>query len=114
MSRFYSLQKTWMAFLFSIDISSIQSKVRQKKKKRTGNLENNHVLTLDAPLPSKEIVITSSQNKIQVIDIISKCNVDMLAANHFKNGFVDTCSETTPTQVQEGVVVSRNNFKKLS
>ena len=77
------------------------------RKKRAGNLANNDVLTLDAPLPSREIVMNSSQNKIQGIDIISKYIVDMLTANHFKNRFVDTCSETTSTQVQEGVVVSR-------
>ena len=95
MSRFYSLQKTWMSFLFSIYISSIQSKVLREQ--RTGNLANNHVYTLDAHLPSREIVMTSSQNKIQVTDIISKHIVDMLAANYFKNRFVVTCSETTPT-----------------
>ena len=82
-----------------------------RRKKRTGNLANNHILTLDTPLPSREIVMTSSQNKIQVVDIISKYIVDMLAANHFKNRFVVTCSETIPTQVQEGVVISRNDLK---
>ena len=80
------------------------------RKKRTGNLANNHVLALDAPLPSREIVMTSSQNKVQEIDIISKYTVDMLAANQFKNRFVVTCSETTPTLVR-GVVVSRNDLK---
>ena len=55
--------------------------------------------------------MTSSQNKIQVIDIISKYNVDMLPADHFKNRFVVTCSETMPTQMQEGVVISRNDLK---
>ena len=98
MSRFYSLQKTWMSFLFSIYISSIQSKVLREQ--RTGNLANNHVYTLDAHLPSREIVMTSSQNKIQVTDIISKHIVDMLAANYFKNRFVVTCSETTPTPLK--------------
>ena len=80
------------------------------RKKRTGNLANNHVLALDAPLSSREIVMTSSQNKVQEIDIISKYTVDMLAANQFKNRFVVTCSETTPTLVR-GVVVSRNDLK---
>ena len=70
-------------------------------EQRRGNLANNYVFTLDAPLPSTEIVMTSSQNKIQVIDIIFKYIVDMLSANHFKNRFVVTCSETTPIQVQE-------------
>ena len=55
--------------------------------------------------------MTSSQNKIQVIDIISKYNVDMLPADHFKNRLVVTCSETMPTQMQEGVVISRNDLK---
>ena len=81
------------------------------REQRTGNLANNHALTLDVPLTSREIVMTSSQNKIQVTDIISKYIVDMLAANHFKNRFVVTCSETTPTQVREGVVISRNDLK---
>ena len=81
------------------------------REQRTGNLANNHVLTLDVPLPWREIVMTSSQNKIQVIDIISKYNVDMLPADHFKNRFVVTCSETMPTQMQEGVVISRNDLK---
>ena len=55
--------------------------------------------------------MTSSQNKIQVIDIISKYNADMLPADHFKNRFVVTCSETMPTLMQEGVVISRNDLK---
>ena len=81
------------------------------REQRTGNLANNHVLTLDVPLPSREIVMTSSQNTIQVIEVISKYTIDMMTANHFKNRFVVTCSETTPTQVQQGVVASRNDLK---
>ena len=50
------------------------------REERTGNLPNNHALTLNASLPSKEIVMTSSQNKSQVIDIISKYIVDMSCA----------------------------------
>ena len=52
--------------------------------------------------------MTSSQNKIHVIDITSEYTVDMLAVNHFTND-VFTCSEPTPTQLQEGVVVSKKN-----
>ena len=110
MSSFYSLQKTWMSFLFSIDISSIQSKVLREQ--RTGNLANNHVYTLDAPLPSREIVMTSSQNKIQVTDIIFRHIVDMLAANHFKNRFVVTCSGTTPTHLKSSHEESDVNIVK--
>ena len=55
--------------------------------------------------------MTSSQNTIQVIEVISKYTVDMMTANHFKNRFVVICSEITPTQVQQGVVASRNDLK---
>ena len=83
-------------------------------EERMGNLANNHVLTLDVPsLPSNKIDMTSTQNKMQAIDVIFKYIVVMLAAKHFKNKFVVTCScsETTPTQVQEGVAVSKNDLK---
>ena len=53
------------------------------REQRMGNLANNHVLSVDASLPSREIVMTSSQNKIKMIDIISKYIVDMLAANNW-------------------------------
>lgn len=71
---------------------------------RTGNLANNHFLSLDAPPPSREIVMTSSQNKTQAIDIISKYIIDILAVNHCRNRLVVTCSEATPLQVQERMV----------
>ena len=80
------------------------------REERTGNLANNHVLT-GGSLTIREIVMASSQNNIQMIDMISKYIVNMLAANHFKNRFVVTCSETTPTKVKEGGVVSRNDSK---
>ena len=48
-----------------------------------------------------------------MIDILSKYVVNMLAANHFKSRFVATCSETITTQVQEGMVVSRNDLKSF-
>ena len=52
---------------------------------------------LEAPLSSIETIMTSSQNNNQVIDMICQYIVNMLAGNHFKNRFVVTYSETTPT-----------------
>lgn len=83
------------------------------REQRTGNISNNHILNLDAPLPTREIIMTSSQNKIQVIDIVSKYIIELLSINHFLKKFVVTFSEPTPIQVVRGVVEPRDDLKSF-
>jgi len=57
--------------------------------------------------------MTSSQNKIQVIDIVSKYIIELLSINHFLKKFVVTFSEPTPIQVVRGVVEPRDDLKSF-
>ncbi|XP_066927982.1 uncharacterized protein [Clytia hemisphaerica] len=81
------------------------------RDQRTGNISHNHILSLDSPLPTREIVMKSSKNKIQVIDIVSKYIIEMLTIHRFSKRFVVTCSEATPIQVENGVITTRDDLK---
>ena len=87
---------------------SIKGATRQQRK---GNLSNNHILSIDAPLPTREVVMTSSRNKVQIIDIVSQYIVEMLSINRFKKKFVVTFSEPTPIQVEDGIITPRKDLE---
>ena len=81
------------------------------REQRTGNITNNHILTLDSPLQAREIMMKSSKNKTQVIDIVSKFIIHLLSINRFTKRFVVTFPEPTPIQVEDGVTISRDDLK---
>ena len=77
---------------------------------KTTNLSNTRILSLNAPLPSREVIMTSSTNKTQLIHVILQYLVDMLSVNHYRSRFVLTFSETTPIQIQNGEVLLRDDI----
>ena len=86
-----------MSILSLIDISNIQSKLY--------SIINNWklcTLSLDATLPSREVIMTPSIIKTQLPYIVSQYLVDMLSINYHRSKFIVTFSETTPMQIQNG------------
>ena len=77
------------------------------RAQRTGSIANNHVLSLDTPLPTRENTMTSTRNKVQVIDIISQYIIEKLTGTNYQSKFVVTFSEEIPIQVQNGVASPR-------
>ena len=70
-----------------------------------------HTLSLHTPLPSQKVVLTVSENKVQLIallcqHIISHCH--MLPTSH---RLVVTSQDPTPFEVNQGVILQRHDMR---
>ena len=81
------------------------------REKRARNISNNHLLTIHSPLPSREIIMTSSKNKIRLIDIVAQYITQTLSVYHCRKKFVVTFSEPQPVQVEECFIMPREDLK---
>ena len=81
----------------------------QTRLSRAGGLQNvkQHVLSLSTPLPPQKTVLDVTENKVQLIEILSRFLID----NHSKlptvHKLVLTSSNPNPVEVYNGVVIHR-------
>ena len=86
---------------------SIKSDTRRE---RIGAFMKDHKLSLNTPLPPKEATMTSSKNKIQIIELINK---ELLSAAISLRSCTKliTSMDPTPTQVHLGLQTQRVDLK---
>ena len=82
----------------------------QTRKQRIGNVANKCIFSLQTPLQTREATLSSSDNKVQIVDLISTFLIEKFKLTCFSNRFVVTFSEFTPVQVQLGVVIPRSDL----
>ena len=59
---------------------------------------------------NQRATLSSSDNKVQIVDLISTFLIEKFKLTCFSNRFVVTFSEFTPVQVQLGVVIPRSDL----
>ena len=74
-----------------------------------------HKLTAETPLPSQQVVLTLSQNKVQLVDMICEQLVTLATAvqhdyKDYNHKLVVTGSIPAPLEVDEGIVIRRHNM----
>ena len=72
-----------------------------------------HKLSLQTPLPPQKVVLTVTENKIQLIDIICEQLVEIYQAEHVQDAhrLVITGKKVVPVEVFKGIAINRNDFK---
>ena len=58
-----------------------------KRDPRTGSIASNHVLSLSTPILKIEDTMVSTENKVQIIDIISNHLIEKLEKISYRNIF---------------------------
>ena len=85
---------------------SIKSDTRQK---RIGQIRRSYTLTLNGPLPPKEVCLASNETKECLIELISE-EVIAAAAKCESINVLVTSKSDTPTQSTNGVTLSRDDM----
>ena len=67
---------------------------------------------MSTPLPSKEVTLTSSANKIQLIDLISRYLIEKLEYVTFPRRFIVTFSDPMPIQVEGGIATPGDDLRR--
>ena len=72
-----------------------------------------HKLSLQTPLPPQKVVLTVTENKIQLIDIICDQLVEIYQAEHVQDAhrLVRTGKKVVPVEVFKGIAINRNDLK---
>ena len=72
-----------------------------------------HKLTLQTPLPPQKVVLTVTENKIQLLDIICQQLVEIYQAEHVQDAhrLVITGKKVVPVEVFKGIAIYRDDLK---
>ena len=77
-----------------------------ERKTRVGSMCTRHTLSLSSPLPSRETVLKSIHNKVQLIDILTEY---LLANAASKHRLFVTASADIPEEVILGICQKRSD-----
>ena len=81
------------------------------RKERVGNRVHRHQFSICTPLPARDVTLTSTENKVQVINIICEYLTKNVAADTSSNRLIVTGSEETSQEVHAGVLIQRIDLK---
>ena len=87
---------------------SIKSSTRTQRAK---NLAYRHKLGLQNVLPAKDKVLTCTNNKVQLIDIVCEYVTRKVSDGTFNHKFVITGLNEVPTEVLRGSESMRHDFR---
>ena len=80
------------------------------RAQRAKEIAYRHQLSLQGILPSKEKVLTCTQNKVQLIDLITDYLITKIHHGKFRHVFVVTGSENVPVQVSDGNITLKEEY----
>ena len=81
------------------------------RHQRAGNIAGpDHTLLMTSPLPTQKVLLTITENKKQLIDLICKHLWDNPLFGD--NSLVVTGSDPTPVEYNDGLVIRRNDLKQ--
>ena len=87
---------------------SIKSSAR---KERVGNMVHRHQFSICTPLPARDVILTSPENKVQSITIICEYLTRNVTADTSSNRLIVTGAEETPQEVHAGVLIQRIDLR---
>ena len=87
---------------------SIKSTTR---KERAANLAHRHQFSIATPLPAQDVTLTSTENKVQLINIICEYLVKKVAERMTSKRLIVTGSEDIPQEVHAGVLIKRVDLR---
>ena len=72
-----------------------------------------HKLSLQTPLPPQKELLTVTENKIKLLDIICEQLLEIYQAEHVQDAhrLVITGKKVVPVEVFKGIAINRNDFK---
>ena len=83
----------------------------QTRLKQLGQHLHSYVLTLDTPLPSKEMTLKSTRTKIQLINVICNELLDHFTESRFQKPLIVTRQDDVPTYTHNGLQKKRQDMK---